>query len=71
MAGASMSRNGGKARFKANTTRPSGAAALATSRDRDGLLLALSTGNRQTRRLAAQNLQKMLRKAGTVSAGQP
>ncbi len=68
MSGAKLGTNATKTPFGCNQTRPGGADALATSRDADALLLAIATGNRQTRRLARQNLQKMQRQAA-VSAG--
>lgn len=61
MSGAKLSRNGAKARHGANTTRPSGASALATSRDPEALQLAMAIGNRQTRRLALKNTKKLAR----------
>ena len=57
--------------FGCNQDRPGGADALATSRDIEALMFAIATGNRQTRRLARQNLQKMQRQAAAVLAGRP
>ena len=63
MSGAKLSRNGAKARHGANTTRPSGASALATSRDPEALQLAMAIGNRQTRRLANKKMARLLKNA--------
>lgn len=45
-----------------NNTTPSGVASLALSADPEDLLLALTHGNRVTRRAALRNLQKFSRK---------
>ena len=63
MSSAKLGMNGAKAHYGCNNTRPGGASALASSGDAELLLFALETGNRQTRRLARKNLQKMQRKA--------
>lgn len=63
MSSASVGRNPAKTPFRGNQDRPSGASALATSRDPDALELAIATGNRQTRRLALQKLARLQRHA--------
>ncbi len=62
MSGAGLGTNAVKVPFGSNNDRPGGASVLATSRDIDTLQFAIVTGNRQTRRLARQNLARIQRK---------
>ena len=61
MSGASACRNAAKTPYVGNNDRPGGASALATSRDPESLRFAIATGNRQTKRLARQNLARLQR----------
>ena len=62
MSGAGMGTNPASFFVGFNNDRPGGATVLAASRDVDTLKFAIATGNRQTRRLAAQNLARTQRK---------
>lgn len=62
MSGAGLGTNAVRVLFGSNNDRPGGASTLAISRDPEVLQLAISTGNRQTRRLAKKNLAKKPRK---------
>jgi len=62
MSGAPVSRNPAKVRPRSNQSRPGGASRLAASDNPSELLLAMETGNRQTRRLAKRNALRLLKK---------
>ncbi len=62
MSGAPMGRNPAKVPPRGNQTRPGGASSLAASDNPTELLIALETGNRQTRRLAKRNALRLLKK---------
>lgn len=57
-----MNRNPNKLTPGANVNRPSGCSELATDRDPRALLQALMCGNRATRREAARNAKKLIKK---------
>jgi hypothetical protein len=62
MSSAPVNRNPNKLTPGANMNRPSGCSELATDRDPRALLSALMYGNRSTRREAARNARKLLKK---------
>ena len=63
MSAAGVGRNPAKVPFSGNNDRRGGAADVATSRDPEALRFAIATGNRQTKRLALQNLARLERSA--------
>ena len=63
MSAAGVGRNPAKTPFSGNNDPPGGAADVATSRDPEAQRFAIATGNRQTKRLALQNLARLERAA--------
>jgi len=57
-----MNRNPNKLTPGANMNRPGGCSELATDRDPRALVAAMMYGNRATRREAARNARKLLKK---------
>lgn len=70
MSGPRACANAAKVPFSGNNDRPGGADALAMSRDVEVLQFAISTGNRQTRRLAQKNLDKMQRQSAPANGSE-
>jgi hypothetical protein len=62
MSGARVGTNVAKVPYGGNNDRPGGASVVATSLDVEVLQFAIAAGNRQTRRLARQNLARLQRK---------